>query len=77
VSHGTLDAAGGVHAVTRANFAGVQGRSKTGVLYVATDPSMEIFNGKIDAAREDTFERSALLIAQARCPTPRFTSSAI
>jgi hypothetical protein len=68
VFHGTLDASGGVHAVTRANFAGVQGRSESGALYVATDSSMEIFNGKPDAAREDTFERSALLIAQGGLP---------
>ncbi len=65
--HGTLDSAGGVHAVTEANFAGVQGYGlESGALYVAIDSSKELFNGKPDAAREDTFERSAQLVAQGR-----------
>jgi hypothetical protein len=65
--HGTLDSAGGVHAVTQANFAGVQGYGvESGALYVAVDSSRELFNGKPDTAREDTFERTAQLIAQGR-----------
>jgi hypothetical protein len=65
VVHGTLDSAGGVHALTDANFAGVQGYGlESGALYVAVDSSRELFNGKPDTAREDTFERSAQLVAQ-------------
>ena len=65
--HSTLDAAGGVHIVTEQNFAGVQGYGlESGALYVATDSSKELFNGKPDAAREDTFQRSAQLVAQGR-----------
>ena len=61
----TIDAADGVHSLTRANFSDVHGvGTESGALYIATDSSMEIFNGKIDAAREDTFERSFQLIAQ-------------
>jgi hypothetical protein len=56
-----------VHAVTEANFAGVQGYGlESGALYVAVDSSRELFNGKPDTAREDTFERSAQLVAQGR-----------
>jgi hypothetical protein len=65
--HSTLDAAGGAHILTEANFAGVQGYGlESGALYVATDSSKELFNGKLDAAREDTFQRSAQLVAQGR-----------
>jgi hypothetical protein len=67
VIHGTLDSAGGVHAMTEENFAGVHGYGlEGGALYVATDSKRELFNGKPDAAREDTFERSAQLVAQGR-----------
>jgi hypothetical protein len=65
LTHGTFDPAGGVHSVTRANFSDVHGvGTESGALYIATDSSMEIFNGKLEAAREDTFERSFLLVAQ-------------
>jgi hypothetical protein len=65
VVHGTLDSAGGVHAMTEANFANVHGYGlESGALYVATDSSRELFNGKPNTAREDTFERSAQLVAQ-------------
>ena len=65
--HGTLDAAGGVHIVTEQNFAGVQGYGlDSGALYVAVDSGKELFNGKQNAAREDTFVRSAQLVAQGR-----------
>ena len=65
LTHGTLDAAGGVHAVTRESFASVHGvGTESGALYVAADAGMEIFNGKPNAAREDTFERSFRLVAQ-------------
>jgi len=65
--HGTLDAAGGVHIVTEQNFAGVQGYGLDSVaLYVAVDSGKELFNGKQNAAREDTFVRSAQLVAQGR-----------
>ncbi len=63
--HGTIDAANGVHAVHEENFAGVQGvGTESGARYIATDSKQEIFNGKPDAAQENTFQRSAQLIAQ-------------
>ena len=63
--HSTLTQGGGVHIVTQANFAGVHGYGlESGALYVAVDSSRELFNGKPGTAREDTFERTAQLIAQ-------------
>jgi hypothetical protein len=65
--HSTLDGAGGLHVVTEENFAGVHGFGlESGALYVATDSKKELFNGKPGAAFEETFERSAQLIAQGR-----------
>jgi hypothetical protein len=37
-----------------------------GALYGATDSKRELFKGKPEAAREDTFQRSAQLVAQGR-----------
>lgn len=63
--HRTIDAANGVHTVLEENFAGIQGFGVvSGARYIATDSKQEIFNGKPDAAREDTFQRTAQLVAQ-------------
>ena len=64
--HSTIDAAGGVHAVSKENTQGVRGVGlTTGARYVLVDTKQgDHFNGRPGGASELTIERTFLLVAQ-------------